>query len=231
MTATTRLQSGFDKIVSHASKVCKIKAFDQTIGSVWDDDTALTGRIQKYSITGSLTPDATGTYFESGMTGGKISYVRTDGAYWIWQQGTPPNNGLWFMTKYKNLESGAMWGGVVDLSSDLPAFAGSETGTGITTPQDIWTSGIVLPLDHRAGTTDFLLVQEGKLAQSDQRLFISGGVRLAGSEIQVKIQLGSPSGDNYFVIPDGIINHEIAGTSIFQKAYIRRLTNGSLIRE
>jgi len=35
-------------------------------------------------VTGTLSPDATGTYSENGTYNGQPAYERADGAYWIW---------------------------------------------------------------------------------------------------------------------------------------------------
>lgn len=40
-----------------------------------------------YVVTGSLTPDATGTYLRNGYEGGKPAYEREDGAYWLYYGG------------------------------------------------------------------------------------------------------------------------------------------------
>lgn len=95
----------------------------------------------------------------------------------------------------------------------------------------IWASGIVLPVNSQTGTKDYLLQQEGKLAPTDIRLFVSGNISFGGSTLQTKIQIGSPTGDEFGVIPLGILDYSLQNTSIFRKAYLRRITNGSLIGE
>jgi len=37
-----------------------------------------------YIVTGTLTPDATGDYFQDGTYEGQPCYRRTDSAFWIW---------------------------------------------------------------------------------------------------------------------------------------------------
>lgn len=142
MTVASRLQQGFNSLLSKASKSCKFRYYTYSHGSVWDDELTLT-------------------------------------------------------------QSGA----------------------------DVWISGIVLPISRIEGTSDFLLLEQGKLANDDQRLFVSGGVAFGGSQLDLKIQMGSPNGDQFRVVPIGLINAEVSDTSIFKKAYVRRLTNGSLIGE
>lgn len=95
---------------------------------------------------------------------------------------------------------------------------------------DLWTSGVVLPIASMAGTTDSLLLEAGKLIPSDKKIYMNGSLLFTGSDLQVKVQIGSPNGDNYSMIKDGTIIYEVEGTPIYKKAYLRRLT-GSLIGE
>ena len=68
----------------------------------------------------------------------------------------------------------------------------------------------------------------------DQKLYVNGSLIFTGvgSNIAVKIGMnGSPvQSDNYSIIYGGI-PYEVAGTQIYKKVYIRRLTNGSLVGE
>lgn len=97
---------------------------------------------------------------------------------------------------------------------------------------DVWTSGIVLPLQNKdTASFDFLLTEQGKLSYEDQRLYVNGSLLLVGSNIQCKIGVGSPNYDQFSVIPLGGIPVEWNDSKIYKKAYIRRLTNGSLIGE
>lgn len=101
----------------------------------------------------------------------------------------------------------------------------------LTSGVDVWTSGIPLPLKTREGSTDAVLVQQGKLIDSDLKLYLSGGIAFAGSEDIIKIGIGSPIRDEYAPIPLGARAVPVQGTYIYKKAYIRRLTTGSLIGE
>ena len=95
---------------------------------------------------------------------------------------------------------------------------------------DVWTSGLVLSLSNKFGSADSLLMEQGKLNNSDKKIFVNGSLLMTGSELQVKIQIGSPSGNNYSIIPDGCIIQEVEGQSIYKKVFLRRLT-GSLLGE
>lgn len=98
---------------------------------------------------------------------------------------------------------------------------------------DLWTSGIVLPLSQKSSTSsaDYLLVEQGKLNSQDQRLYINGSLLTVGSSVEVKIGLGSPNTDQFSIIPLGGIPVETEGVKIYKKVFIRRLTNGSLAGE
>lgn len=89
----------------------------------------------------------------------------------------------------------------------------------------LWTSGIVLPI----GQADSVLVQQGKLLDGDQRLYVTGSLNFTGSEMQVEIQLGSATvTDQIFTTIPGGFAPEVEDQRIYRKTYIRRLTTGSL---
>ena len=99
---------------------------------------------------------------------------------------------------------------------------------------DVWISGVVLPINKREGSTDSLLVEEGRLKMDDQRLFINGSIFLAengGSGLRAKIQVGSPTGDKYELIPPGGIVASWGSDDIYKKSHIRFLTTGSFLGE
>ena len=116
-------------------------------------------------------------------------------------------------------------GTVYDDDVTLTAVPGSE----------VWTSGVVMPLSNRHGSNDVLLVEQGKLLNHDQRLYVNGSLDFtgAGSNFKVKIGMnGSPAQtDNYTIVPMGGVPYEVAGTNVYKKVFIRRLTNGSFIGE
>lgn len=101
------------------------------------------------------------------------------------------------------------------------------------TGSTVWTSGLVFPLNTKHGSEDVVLVEQGKLSMEDQKLFTNGSLNYTGtgSNLSVIISMtGSPVGlDNYTLINDGAVVYEVEGVEIYKKAYIRKLTNGSLI--
>jgi hypothetical protein len=104
--------------------------------------------------------------------------------------------------------------------------------TTLTQSAGSWVSGIVFPIQAATGTTENLLVEQGKLNSEDLRLFVEGSVAWTGDDTaQLKVQIGSPTGDQWAPIPLGYITQQAEGQSIFSKAYIRRIPIGSLIGE
>ena len=97
---------------------------------------------------------------------------------------------------------------------------------------DLWTSGIMLPLSTGVGGADSMLIEQGKVLHNDSKLFLHGSLLLTGSEMQVKFQIGSPTGDEYSVIPPGPIKVSVQNEPIYKKVFVRRIGNvGSLLGE
>ncbi len=96
---------------------------------------------------------------------------------------------------------------------------------------DIWTSGIVLPINARQGSHDSVLLEQGKLINEDLKLFVNGSLLITGSERLVTIAIGSPppADRTFTTIPDGTIRAEIEGTPVYKKVFLTRLTTGSLV--
>lgn len=57
-----------------------------------------------YELTGALTPDATGDYYEDGVHLGFPKYRREDSAYWIWR--FPPAN-VWIISIFPESPGGS----------------------------------------------------------------------------------------------------------------------------
>ena len=95
---------------------------------------------------------------------------------------------------------------------------------------DIYTSGIVLPINSKTGTYENLMVEQGKLNPWDQRLYTHGSLLFNSGALNVKIGLGSPTSntEQYSIIPLGGITAEVNNNQIYKKIYIRRLPLGSL---
>lgn len=115
--------------------------------------------------------------------------------------------------EYYNQTVGSVWDDEVDL-----AKSGGTLGI----------SGIVMPLDSRRGSNDSVLVEQGKLIDGDKKVYVSNGVSFTGSGFMVKLSFG---GEKYTTIPIGVIAPEVQGEIVYKKAFIRRLTTGSLLGE
>jgi len=111
--------------------------------------------------------------------------------------------------------------------------AGSYYDDDITVTQsgnDLWISGVILPINQSRGSNDAVLVEQGKVLTNDSKLYIKGSVNTSGI---IKIGLGSYTTmtNEYSVLGEGIINYSVNEVDILKKVYIRRLTTGSLIGE
>ena len=93
----------------------------------------------------------------------------------------------------------------------------------------LWTSGVVFPLNTKEGSTDSVLLSQGKLINSDKKLYTNGSLAMTGSINAVTILLGSPTGELYTTIPEGGVVWEAEASPVYKVSYIRRLTTGSLI--
>lgn len=91
----------------------------------------------------------------------------------------------------------------------------------LATAGSVLTSGIVLPLDRTRGSWDSILLEQGKLQGQDQRLFTHGSLLFTGSDYFLKIGI---QGENFTLIPNGVISNNTQGNQIYKKAYITRLT-------
>ena len=116
--------------------------------------------------------------------------------------------------RYFSQEPGSVW----DDEVTLTMITGSE----------LWISGIVLPL-NTAGTKtseDVVLLEQGKLRNQDQKLYVNGSLDFTGigSNFTVRIGMnGSPiPTENYTMIPLGGIPYEVEGTQIYKKIFIRK---------
>ena len=97
----------------------------------------------------------------------------------------------------------------------------------LKTSSTTWTSGIILPLSSSTSSSEKILLEQGLLKTDDSKLFVSGNITFTNEGKDVKIQIGSPTGDSYSIMLPGIENPEFQGVTIYRKVYIRALT-GSL---
>ncbi len=123
-------------------------------------------------------------------------------------QGLIDRAGLQIRVRYFTSVIGSVYDDTVSLS---------QSGT------DLWTSGIVQSIDEGRGSVDAILIEKGKLVDQDRKLFTAGSLTIIGSEFMTKIQVGSPIGDQYFPLADGMIAHEVEATPIYKKTFLRQI--------
>lgn len=91
---------------------------------------------------------------------------------------------------------------------------------------DLWVSGIVLPISNARGSSDAVLLEQGKILTNDTKLYIEGAINTSGT---FKVGLGSPTiQDEYSLLSEGVTKWDVNQTPITKKLFIRRLTTGSL---
>jgi len=93
---------------------------------------------------------------------------------------------------------------------------------------NLWISGVVLPITNARGSSDAILLEQGKILTNDTKLYIEGTVSTSGV---IKIGLGSPIEYEYSLLSEGVTKWEVNDIDILKKLYLRRLTTGSLIGE
>lgn len=84
-----------------------------------------------YVVTGTLTPDATGNYFETGTYDGQPYYKHEDLDYWIWWY----DPSMWIISDVLGGESGFYWYKTAQPITGYYTAGGTATGTAtIATP-------------------------------------------------------------------------------------------------
>ncbi len=93
---------------------------------------------------------------------------------------------------------------------------------------DQWISGLPQPINKPMGSSEYQLIEQGKLLMSDKRLYLAGSIGTSGI---IKIGLGSPAPVEYSILPEGVIDWEVNNQVVLKKVYVRVLNNGSFIGE
>jgi len=98
-----------------------------------------------------------------------------------------------------------------------------------TSGVEYWTSGVILPISNARGSSDAVLLEQGKVLTNDTKLYVDGRVNTSGT---IKISLGSyDMTGEYSLLSEGVMKWNVNGVPILKKLYIRRLTTGSFIGE
>jgi len=109
--------------------------------------------------------------------------------------------------------------------------AGSYYDDDVTLTQsgtNFWTSGVILPISNGRGSSEAVLLEQGKLLINDTKLYIDGSINVSGT---LKIGLGSPVTGEYSLLGEGVKQWSVNETSILKKLFIRKLITGSLVGE
>ncbi|RLG00040.1 MAG: hypothetical protein DRN49_03535 [Thaumarchaeota archaeon] len=94
---------------------------------------------------------------------------------------------------------------------------------------DVWTSGLIQPIDSQRGSNEAVLVEQGKLLNDDLKLYINGSINTSGA---FKIGLGSPIREEYGLATEGgVTAWRVENDIVYKKIYLRRLATGSLMGE
>ncbi len=90
---------------------------------------------------------------------------------------------------------------------------------------DLWTSGVFLPLSQQLGGPDRILVEQGKISHDDSKLFTHGSLLFTSGVTQVKINIGSPldADREYSMIPLGPTSASVSNTPIYRTVYLRKI--------
>jgi hypothetical protein len=85
-----------------------------------------------------------------------------------------------------------------------------------------FVSGVILPIRGKLGSQEAVLLEQGKVTFQDKVLY-TGSFTLATSGVQFK------NGSNFYgLINDGHIQYDVAGTTIYNKFFLRHMPNGSV---
>lgn len=92
----------------------------------------------------------------------------------------------------------------------------------LTATGSVQASGVMFPIMSEQGSSEALLIEQGKLLTDDKILY-TGSVNTSGALL---FGIGN---DYYSVIPDGIQDWKIGGNTVFKKIFLRHNRTGSLI--
>jgi len=95
---------------------------------------------------------------------------------------------------------------------------------------DFWTSGVVLPISNSRGSSDAVLLEQGKILMNDTKLYIEGTINTSGIW---KLGLGSADSNNsqYSLLSEGVTKWDVNEMPILKKLYVRKLPTGSIVGE
>ena len=93
---------------------------------------------------------------------------------------------------------------------------------------DLWISGVILPIQGEKGSNDAVLLEQGKILMNDTKLYVEGTINTSGT---FKVGLGSPIDGEYSLLSEGVSKWNVNQIGILKKLYVRKLLTGSLTGE
>ena len=92
----------------------------------------------------------------------------------------------------------------------------------------LWIYGFIQNINR---PNDFEYLAQGRIQQSDSKLYVCGSLDLTPTNGQIKIGIGSPIKMEYYTLQQGCSVYSLNGSDIYTKSFIRVLNNGSFINE
>lgn len=114
----------------------------------------------------------------------------------------------------------------VNIISYTIASGTYDDRTSRTLTGSVIVSGLIFPVDSVQGSQEALLLEQGKLLTKDKILF-TGSFNTSGNLL---FQIGGSGTNNdwFTLAPPGIQTWEAAGSTVFNKIYLRHTIPGSL---
>ena len=241
---SNQLAGALQNIISLGGRPISISYYQAVTGSVYDEADSLimsnfagsylvgSQITSNLVVGGTITPDVTGIYTPSGTYAGEQVFIRSSGSWNIWSASSnwylgnlPPGQTDIAWAKYSNPVTGS-YGSTFGIANGVALISNSVDFYYSGLP--VLTSGIIQCPDPN-NAEDNLLFEQGKIGINDLRIYLHGSLILSpntGSVLQTIIGIGS---SNYSIVPIGAQAEEVNGTPIYKRAFIRRLTNGSLV--
>lgn len=95
----------------------------------------------------------------------------------------------------------------------------------------VWVSGIQQPVGGKNSSEDFKFMEQGRVLVNDSKLYVNGSVNITPVSGLIKVGIGSPIRNEYYITDAGVQAWRINGSIAYQRAYLRILNNGSFVNE
>jgi len=96
---------------------------------------------------------------------------------------------------------------------------------------DVWTSGLHMPLSNKYGSEDYHFVEQGRLDSNDSKLYLLGDIETSAHKL--KVSIGSPATalTMYKLKEDAVLSYPL-DNPVYKKLFVTKiLGNGSLVGE